>query len=231
MDDWSWSSDSDEGFGCWPVVAFVTLIALFLLAAIVFGFLRVHGKQIVIGLASIAAVVAVVYAAMMRTSQGPKLGGLPMPLADIKPGVVHTAGLVGFSDPPRNAPFGAPPCVFYRVVVEENDKLVFEGRSVDAIQLGDGASAKLVVHLDGATWQLGRAHDATSDEVQQYLASRGLPAHPGVRVRVEWVAPHELVFVRGTVSEQRTAASSEYRSTEGVLLEMKAPVIGLAPLA
>ena len=193
--------------------------------------------------AAITAAVLVIRWVMQRSDRERAVGGLPMPLADIEPGAVHTAGLVGFTEEPRHAPLGAPPCVFYRIVVESNGAILFEGRSADEITLGDGSTAHVVVHLDGATWRVSRCHEmesspeAPNDEVVRYLTERGLPSEHAVRIRVEWIAPHELVFVRGTATRETEALArpSEYRSADRAHLEMRATaeqplIVALEPI-
>jgi hypothetical protein len=44
------------------------------------------------------------------------------------------------------------------------------------------------------------------------LGERGLPVDRPVRVRVEWIAPHELVYVRGRADVIASAANDAYRS-------------------
>ena len=157
-------------------------------------------------------------------------GALPTPLAEIKPGIASVAGLVGFSEQPRNAPLGAPHCVFYRVLVsrfDDPDKVVFESRSADAITLEDGAGAKVVVQLDGAKWRMTRFHRRDtgldpSGEVAQFLAERGVAVTGPMNVRVEWIAPHELVFVRGLAKRLGDDSPGDYRTTHEAHFEMAA---------
>jgi hypothetical protein len=146
----------------------------------------------------------------------------PVPLADLEPGRVLTAGLVGVGTEPKPAPFGAPPCVFYRVVIELDDPpggVLYEGQSADELVLEDGAGAKVIVHLEGAKWKLRRSRDLVStpatphEDVVAFLASRGLPVSQPVRACVEWLAPHELVYVRGRVEETHEGTTG-YRSVE-----------------
>jgi hypothetical protein len=150
---------------------------------------------------------------------------------------------------PIHAPLGAPPCVFFRIVIEPLDHpgaAIFEARSADEIVLEDGSGAKVVVRLDGAAWRVKRRHEiisspsAPDEHVVTYLAERGIHGdrdgglrppspqeaspriaalrsaildHP-VRAYVEWIAPHELVFVRGFTRGADVQPSSDYRTSE-----------------
>jgi hypothetical protein len=149
--------------------------------------------------------------------------GVPVPLAEVTAGVVHTAGIVGFFGQPLNGPLGTPPSMFYRVLVEATDRhppeVLFEGRSADEIVLEDGSGAKIVVKLDGARWLIDRYHAADDAAVGAYLAERGLDTTRPVRVRVQWIAAHELVYVRGAV---RSVGEDDagYRTSERARLEM-----------
>jgi hypothetical protein len=130
-------------------------------------------------------------------------------------------GLIGVKDAPRRAPLDGPMCVFYRVSVEplEGPEATHEIRSADVLTLEDGGGNEVVVHLANATWKLTHALELQSspqdprETVTQFLAERGLPHADPVRVRLEWIAPHELVFVRGTVTESR-ASDEGYRVSE-----------------
>ncbi len=147
-------------------------------------------------------------------------GAMPTPLANLLPGPVYTAGLVGFNMAPKPAPLGVPPCEFYRVVVTAVgfSDVMFEGRSSDELVLEDGLGAKLTVKLDGVGWHITRSReldsspDAPNADVMTYLRERGLPTDRAVRVRVEWIAPHELVYVRGRADLIADAAKDAYRS-------------------
>jgi hypothetical protein len=192
-----------------------------------------------LGLLSIGFVVREAVVRPRRASRA-DASALPVPLADVKPGPVHTAGLVGVGDVAKHAPLGAPLCTFYRVVVEalhEPGKVLFEGRSADDITLDDGSGTKLTVHLDSAKWLVSRKRERVSlwsspdADVVQFLTERGLSCAP-VRVRVEWVGPHELVFVRG-VAKETLDGSDGYRTRGHRTLEMDKEhpvVIGLDPL-
>ena len=141
----------------------------------------------------------------------------PTPLAAMKPGPVHTTGLVGISAPPLHAPLGAPPCAFFRIIVEGEGRVLFESRSADELVLDDGGGNKLLVRLDGAKWLFHRWHEMSADDehVAAYFAERGLRFDQPVRVRIGWIAPHELVFVRGVARETASApVEVDYRTSE-----------------
>ncbi len=230
--DGSWSDDgtnrSQPGCsGCLAVGGIFVGIIVFIFA---FFWLITHKRQVelivVVGLVGAAAYFGrgYLFALFDRRGARAELGTMPTPLADVKAGALtRAAGLVGVNAPTQHAPLGAPPCVFFRVVVEGVDPsgVIFEGRSADELLLEDGMGAKLLVRLDGAKWLGKRSHDlVSSPEVPDpllvtYLSERGIQVARAVRARVEWIAPHELVFVRGIPHEPGTASSpSMYRTSE-----------------
>ncbi|HEY1959537.1 MAG TPA: hypothetical protein VGH28_28190 [Polyangiaceae bacterium] len=239
--------DDDDGFGC----AFSGLFLILGTGLIVVGWILLHLHQVkalvaaTVGMVSVGILAREVIRRAPRRTPRAKLGAMPTPLASLEPGLVTAAGLVGFTEHARHAPLGAPPCIFYRVVVtasDHPDKILFESRSADAITLEDGAGAKVVVQLDGARWHMPRDHQREwptidgSEDVVQFLSERGVSVCEPARVRVEWIAPHELVFARGLARRLGEDAPSDYRTTREAHLEMAAtperPLeIGLEPFS
>jgi len=232
--DFAGDQNRDGGCGC-IVFALVMFVSCGVLGV---AFVLVHLHQIKV---AVGVTVAVFSAAVLareglrrlparRRSAATAKGALPTPLASIEPGLASVAGLVGFTEQPRNAPLGAPHCVFYRVLVsrfDQPEEILFESRSADAITLEDGAGAKVVVQLDGATWRMTRFHRRDtgldpSGEVAQFLAERGVAVSGPTAVRVEWIAPHELVFVRGVAKRIGDDSPGDYRTTHEAHFEMAA---------
>jgi hypothetical protein len=255
MGDFDFDIDSDDtyasgygrqGCGCGAflvgaLVVFIALVWLF------------HHKRPVELAVIVGCLVTVAYLgrgpalAFVRrpTRLDPK--GLPTPLAKVEVGQsTHTAGLVGMNVAPMHAPLGAPPCVFFRIVIEPLDRpgaVIFEARSADEIVLEDGSGAKVIVRLDGVAWRVKRRHEiisspsAPDEHVVTYLAERGIRVDEPVRAYVEWIAPHELVFVRGMTRGPDGPPSSDYRTSEAAPpIEVVASpghpvVIALEPIA
>jgi hypothetical protein len=164
-----------------------------------------------------------------RPEQPRKITDDSVPLGTITPGMVHTMGLVHADE--RHAPLASVVCVFYRVVVDtghEPNNVIYEGRSADELTLDDGVGTSLVVHLDRATWSFERCFDieylpdAPNEAVQKYLAERQLPTDKPLRVRVQWIGPHELLFVRGFVPGGAPKEPAGYRTSERAPFEMRA---------
>lgn len=150
---------------------------------------------------------------------------IPTPLADLLANAAtHTTGLVGVGAEPVVAPLGGQPCAWFRCRVEdiERGEVLYAACSADDIVLDDGQGARVRVHVDGATFKFSRSLvlDSPPHErnglVARFLAERGIDdTDRNVRATLEWIMPHELVFVRGFV----TPSSSElgmgaYRSGE-----------------
>ncbi len=233
MDDfdfeWDFSDDDDpyhggRNSGClWLTVGL--LVVLFSFVWIIH-----HKRQVelivFVGLLGGAAYLGRGYVTPLFARRGPRpdASATPTPLAQVKPGSVHTAGLVGLGAPPVHAPLGAPPCVFFRVLIEpmlQPGNVLFEARSADELVLDDGMGKRVVVRLDGARWLVERQHEIISSNVSpdeglsSYLAERGLRFDWPVRARVMWIAPHELVFVRGVAREAGAAPQVlSYRTSE-----------------
>ena len=234
LDDWD---DGPSGPGC----AFNSLFLILAAMLIVVGWIFLHLRQAkaLVGttvlLVSVGVLAREAYRRIPRRRRRAK-SGMPTPLAALQPGLATVAGLVGFTEQPRSAPLGAPRCVFYRVLVstfDAPDEIVFESRSADAITLEDGAGAKLVLQLDGATWRMKRNHDRDTGsdpdgEVARFLAERGVVVSGPARVRVEWIAPHELVFARGWVRRVGDDSTGDYRTSHEAHFEMS--VLPDAPL-
>lgn len=182
-----------------------------------------------VGLAVCFALVAL-YERLRRAREFDK-SAVPVALADVKIGqATHTTGLVGIRGETHHAPLGAPSvCVFHRVVVEnvETGTIVLDTRSSDELVLEDGVGARLHVHLDGARLLFARHHEVVSSPevadvlVVQFLAERGIEVNFPVRARVEWIAPRELVFVRG-VAREGAPGEAGYRTSARSELEMHA---------
>jgi len=215
--------------GCFAIV-FVVLFTI--------GWIGAHRHQIVkagalgVGAASVAVLAREGLRRLRRRRVQREEKDGPVPLAQIAPGLVHTAGLVGIHAPPIEVPLEGAPCVFYRIVLTDDGIPLFETRSADAIVLEDGAGATLTVKLDGATWKLDRAFEAASTRdvpnvaLDKYLAERGLSARGAVYARVEWIAPHELVFARGHVARVGEDVQ-DYRTSEHATFVMTGATIAL----
>ncbi len=74
--------------------------------------------------------------------------------------------------------------------------------------------------LDGVKWLVERQHDVVSsalapeEHVAKYFGERGLSFPDTVRVRVTWIAPHELVFVRGVARGAAPEGEAGYRTSD-----------------
>jgi hypothetical protein len=224
---------TEDGWKTFMGCAFMALmgVAVAIFIAIVFVITR---DRAVAGAG--AAGLAVIAAVLLRRSMRSKADAaprsdptaVPVPLADLQPGrAAHTAGLVAASVHP--GPLGAPDCVFHRVVVTDGDpdRVVYDARSADEIVLDDGGGAELVVPLAGAQWlgpprarEIASSPEAPDDPVASYLLSRGVRVDGAVRARIEWIAAHELVFVRGLVREVAKSPGGGYRAVERRRLEL-----------
>ncbi len=229
MDDFDFdlSNIGDRRVGCGRRAVtgcFVVALPIVIFISI-FWFAR-HMREVAFGVCIVAAA-GVVYAArgsLLGVGQKPKrkdASALPTPLADVQSErLTHTAGLVGIHTQPHRTPLDAPPSVFYRVVIEQEGTIVFEGRSADVLMLEDGTGGKLAVHLDGAKWLVKRRHELASSpsapnaHVVNYLEERGIKIDGAVYAYVEWVAPHELVFVHGMTRAPAPRVESDYRTSE-----------------
>ena len=220
-----------------------TVLVLSVVIAVAFftvlGFVFAHGRAFAVFLGSGVAVGVVVYTNRARIARlfapaPAPLGLLPTPIAKLVPGVlVDTTGIVVSEK--HEAPLGAPLCAFHRVrVTNERGDVVFESQSHDDLLLDDGSGVRLVVSLEHAEWRLPEHHrDLASpdEELLAYLRERGVEASGELRAIVTWIAPRDVVFVRGHVRESEDAAPSGYRASEGPLvMRMTATVIGLEPL-
>jgi hypothetical protein len=217
-----------SGCGCQAILMGI-FVAIFGTLALVAWVLH-HRRQIELvvffGLVVTAAYLGRGYITPLFASRAVKqdADAPPTPLQDVKPGFVHTMGLVGgVAAPILHDPLRGTPCVFFRVVVEPFDqpgKILFESRSSDALALDDGSGCRVTVPLEGARWLVERQHEiissvlAPEEHVAKYFAERGLAFPDTVRVRVTWIAPHELVFVRGVARASATAAEAGYRTSE-----------------
>ncbi len=230
-DNNEWKYEQAKGCGCG--VGAIVACVVFIFTVVWMGS---HAKQVHALIAVACACVALWLAraplrAMFHRARGLDPTAVPVPLASVKVGEpTHTTGLVGIGEKPHHAPLGAPAmCVFHRVVIEgiESRKIVIEVRSSDDLVLEDGMGARVRVHLDGARLLFTRHHDLVSSPevvdplIAQFLAERGIEVDHPVRARVEWIAPHELVFVRGVVKESTTGEAG-YRTSERTDLEMRA---------
>lgn len=223
--------DGRDGCGCQGCFAmiFFSLVAITWIGA--------HRHQIVktavvvVGVAS-AAVLAREGLRRMHFARKGALADGPVPLAQVAPGFVHTAGLIGIAAAPLSAPLASAPCVFFRVTVTDDGLPLFEARSADELVLEDGADAKLTVKLDAAKWQLDRTYEVDSfpnaphPALDAYLRERGLSPRGVTHACVEWIAPHELVFVRGRVTQIGEDAEG-YRTRDRATLVMTAETIAL----
>jgi hypothetical protein len=225
--DFDLSNIGDRRIGCGGrAVSGCFVIALPIVIFISILWFARHTREVVLG-ACVVAAIGVIYVArgsLLGLGQKPKrkdASALPTPLADVQPErLTHTAGLVGIHAEPHRTPLDAPPSVFYRVVIEHGGAIVFEGRSADVLMLEDGSGGKLAVHLDGAKWLVKRRHELTSSpsapntHVVTYLAERGIEVSGAVHAYVEWVTPHELVFVHGMTRAPARPVESDYRTSE-----------------
>src|ERR1700690_1033545 len=130
------------GCGCAVAIAFAFLIVFAI------AWLVAHRRQVEL-VAIVALLALAAYLARDRLAQAlqwfrrPRASAdpstMPTPLANVRVGPVHTAGLVGFTGGgAHHAPLGAPPCVFFRIIIEPVDHpgaAIFEGRSADEIVL------------------------------------------------------------------------------------------------
>lgn len=220
-----------------------TVLVLGVVIAIAFftvlGFIFAHGTGFAVFLGSGAVVGVVVYtnrariARLLAPAPTPR-GLLPTPIAKLLPGVlVDTTGIVVSEK--HEAPLGAPLCAFHRVrVTNQKDEVVFESQSHDDLLLDDGSGIRLVVSLEHAEWRLPEHHrDLASpdEELLVYLRERGIEAPGELRAVVTWIAPRDIVFVRGYVREAEDSAATGYRTSDAPdLMRMTATVIGLEPL-
>jgi hypothetical protein len=171
-----------------------------------------------------------------RAFAGPDTHGvMPTPIAKLVPGaLVDTAGIVVSEK--HEAPLGAPLCAFHRVRVTnaKGDVVVFETHSHVELVLDDGSGTRLSVSLEDAEWRLPEHHRdlASPDaELDAYLRERGVPSKGALRAVVAWIAPRDVVFVRGRVLPPEEAAPSDYRMSEApAITKMTATVISLEPL-
>jgi len=220
-----------------------TVLVLSVVIAVAFfsvlGFVFAHGRAFAVFAGSGVVVGVVVYTNRARIARlvGPApaaRGLLPTPIAKLVPGVlVDTTGIVVSEK--HEAPLGAPLCAFHRVrVTNENGDVVFESQSHDDLVLDDGSGMRVVVSLDHAEWRLPEHHRdlATPDEeLLAYLRERGVEASGALRAVVTWIAPRDVVFVRGYVREADDTAAGGYRTSDAPeLMRMTATVIGLEPL-
>ena len=227
-------------------------VGIFLLLPLVVGvtyWLSRHGRQIAAAGAVSLGLVALYLAresiaGALRRARGGKAidpSAQPERLADVAAGrATHTAGLVASAER-HVTPFAHDPCAYYRVVVERTDgAVVLEVRSSDDLALTDGSGASVLVPLAGARWvsprhlELVSSPSAPHEGLDAWLRERGVAREGEVRARVEWIEPHELVFVRGFVTSAGEDAS-DYRGAERARLEIRAtpehPVLlSLAPL-
>jgi hypothetical protein len=222
-----------SGCGCLTLAFFGAIGTLWLA---VWLFAHRHQIELVVAVGGFSTAIYLMRAPIVRAfhhARGVDPTAVPVALAAVKAGApTHTAGLVGIGAESYHAPLGAPSkCVFHRVVVERihPHQVILEARSSDDIVLDDGMGARIRVHLDGVAWSFARKHEITSSpEVQdplvaQFLAERGIRVDFPVHVIVEWIAPHELVFVRGIVRESAPpSAGADYRTSEHTELEMRA---------
>lgn len=165
-------------------------------------------------------------------------GLMPTPIAKLAPSadvLVDTTGIVVSEK--HEAPLGAPLCAFHRVRVtnDETGALVFETQSHDDLVLDDGSGVHLVVSLEHAEWRLPEHHrDLASpdEELATYLRERGVEARGDLRAVVTWIAPRDVVFVRGHVrAPETTSTPADYRMSDAPdVMHMTATVIGLEPL-
>ncbi len=232
--DWEWDFTIEDrsyrhrrGLGCGAILVFFPVfLFLFLLT---FVWVLHHRRQlevvIFVGLVATVAWLARGYVTPYFRLASPKdANAPPTTLAEVKEGLVHTTGLAfGVTAPVLHDPIYGTPCVFFRVVVEPVDRpgtILFESRSADEIVLDDGSGNRVVVRLDGAKWLVQRQHDVVSspvapeEHVAKYFAARGLAFPDSVRVRVIWIAPHELVFVRGVARAASAQGEAGYRTSE-----------------
>ncbi len=176
MDDFDWDFSGDDstdiywgsrrrGSGCFLIAVGLFFALVLAFSALVWMLQHKRQIEIVVFFAFVGAggwfargYVAPLFARRSR----PDASAAPMLLAQAKPGPVHTTGLVGVSAAPLHAPLGAPPCAFFRIVVDSPNhpgRVLFEARSADELVLDDGGGNKLVVHLDGAKWLVQRCHE------------------------------------------------------------------------
>ena len=224
-----------DGCGCQGCMTMV--FVLLVLTALISAHRHELVRAAAIGIGGVSALF-LAREALRRTSSPrkkrskPVLTDLPTPLAKIAPGVVHTAGLVGMNQTPFPVPLEGAPCVFFRVAITDDGSPLLDTRSSDEIVLEDGAGAALTVKLDDAKWNLERVHEidslpsAPNAMLDKYLEDRGLAARGVVHARVDWIAPHELVFVRGTVAQIGEDAA-DYRTSERASFVMTAATIAL----
>jgi hypothetical protein len=219
-----------------------TLLAVGVIIAIacfvILGFVFAHGRAIIAFAGAGVAVGVTVHANRARIARlfapaAPR-GLLPTPIAKLAPGVlVDTTGIVVSEK--HEAPLGAPLCAFHRVrVTNAAGEVVFESQSHEDLVLDDGSGMRLVVSLDQAEWRLPEHHRdlATPDEeLAAYLRERGVEAHGELRAVVTWIAPRDVVFVRGRVHEAEASAPADYRVSDApALMHMTAIAIALEPL-
>ncbi|HEY2368460.1 MAG TPA: hypothetical protein VGH87_18815 [Polyangiaceae bacterium] len=195
------------------------------------AFVAFVGASVVAGIAGYASRARI--ARLFAPSAAPR-GLMPTPIAKLVPGVlVDTTGIVVSEK--HEAPLGAPLCAFHRVRVTDGaGAIVFESQSHDDLVLDDGSGMRLVVSLDHAEWRLPEHHrDLASpdEELAAYLRERGVEARGDLRAVVTWIAPRDVVFVRGRVHEAEASTPADYRVSEApTLMHMTATVIGLEPL-
>jgi hypothetical protein len=211
----------------------------FLAGCTLLVFVFAHGRLFVALLGGSVTVGVLAYANRDRIARflgpsPPPHGLLPTPIAKLLPNVlVDTTGIVVSEK--HEAPLGAPLCAFHRVrVTNAKDELVFETQSHGELILDDGSGVHLAVSLEHAEWRLPEHHrDLASpdEELTEYLRERGIEPRGDLRAVVAWIAPRDVVFVRGRVQEPETIAPADYRTSEAPdVMRMTATVIGLEPL-
>jgi hypothetical protein len=220
-----------------------TILVLSVVIAVVFfavlGFVFAHGRAFAIFIGTGVVVGVAIHANRARIARffGPRPaphGLLPTPIAKLLPGVlVDTTGIVVSER--HEAPLGAPLCAFHRVrVTNAHGEVVFETQSHGELVLDDGSGMRLSVSLEHAEWRLPEHHrDLASpdEELVTYLRERGVEAKGELRAVVAWIAPRDVVFVRGQVLESKDDAPADYRTSEAPApMKMTATVISLEPL-
>ncbi len=220
-----------------------TLLVVGVIIAVVFftilGFVLAYGRAIIAFAGAGVAVGVAVHANRARIARllspaaAPR-GLLPTPIAKLAPGVlVDTTGIVVSEK--HEAPLGAPLCAFHRVrVTNAAGAIVFESQSHDDLVLDDGSGMRLVVSLEHAEWRLPEHHRdlvTPDEELAAYLRERGVEAHGELRAVVTWIAPRDVVFVRGRVRGAEASEPADYRVSDApALMHMTAIAIALEPL-
>jgi len=219
-----------QGCGC------AAFIAVVMIACVAYVWVMTHRAQVVTTIALVAVFGALyVFRAKLdptrwKRARASDPRAMPVPLANVHAGqTVHTTGMVRAAEV-LHAPLGGQPCAWFRVRVLDADRnLLAELRSSDTFEIGDGGEAKLTVSAVGAEITLRNVHELESsvarrdEAVVAFLVERNLAttAHEVV-VTIDWIAPHELVFVRGPVTESSASlGEGAYRGAEKTALVMQ----------